>query len=531
MAFHYGTSPSSGSYREILTRLTAFCTSKNVTAAAVNAAGSGYAIGDLLRVTHASAYGDCILEVATVGGGGAVATVVVRSAGAFARRLASAVVNAGGSGYVVGDILGIVGGTKTSQAKVRVATIGGGGAIATVTLFETGGAYTVDPTTTGCTLDATVGSSVGTGGTLNLTMQAITSGTGVASTHLTGSGDDAATFNLTLVQNSWSVLRDWNNYSVNSVTDEKEVVLQGSAGGGNDPIIGYRTYTQTSGLTTNYGWLQVGMDQFNASLGFTAQIGVGPSTTIGATGGIVLLMFDNAQSYWFRTTGRQVTAVVKAVGLATTTYQTGIIGLLNPFGTTTEAPYPMYVSGSSRTANQSPDAGGFSVSGPTELFSAATTSTPAAYRRGSDGTYQSVQNGNNGTMQTLLGSVFPVSLIQEPTSSSVDDIIRNGTFVINGTAALGTGASATTSLMPSIGANETQLYPATLVTSPNGAGANDSETTVRGEIDGVFWISAVKSDGTTMVAEDTLTSGSQRYRVFQNAHRTERYSYFALKEN
>lgn len=530
MSFHYGTSPSSGSCREILTRLAAFATSKYVSAAVVNVAGTGYATGDLLRVTHASAYGDCVLEVATTGGGGAVSTVVVRSAGAFARRLASAVVNAAGSGYAVGDILGIVGGTKTSQAKIRVATIGGGGAIATVTVFETGGAYTVDPTTTGCTLDATVGNSIGTGGTLDLTMQAITSGVGVASTKITGAGDDAATFDLTLVQNSWTALRDWNNYSVNSITDEKELILQGTAGGGaTDPIVGIRTYTQTSGVNTNRGWVLAGMDAFNSGLAFGSQVGVGPSTTVSATGAIVLLMFDNAQSYWFNVSGRRLIAVVKAVGASTTTYQTGYLGLLNPFGTSSEAPYPMYVSGSTRSANRPPDSGGFFVSGPTEAFCDSSSTTPAAFRRASDGTYQSVTNSIAGA-QSRIHMVTPISWPIEATSSVPDDVSKDAFFNIGGSAALATGGVATVLLMPTVTDNETELYPATVVSNPNGANANDSETTVRGEIDHVFWLSATKSDASAMVAEDMITVGSQRYLVFQNAHRAERYSYFALRE-
>lgn len=528
MAFHYGTSPSSGSYREILVRLTAFATSKYLSAAVVNAGGSNYAIGDLVSVPHASAYGAAVVEVLTLSGS-AIATVKVRAQGAYARRVGAVVINGAGSGYVAGDIVEVSTGTATEKAKVKVVTIGGGGAAATIAVFETGGAYSVDPTTTACVTDSSIGTGTGTGLTVDITMQAIVGASGIATTAVTGIGS-GATLNLTLVQSAWTVKRSWNNYSVNSVTDEKEMILQGTAGGGaTDPIVGIRTYTQTSGINTNHGWVLVGMDSFNSGLAFTAQVGVGPSTTVSATGAIVLLMFDNAQNYWFNVTGRRLISVIKAVGASTTTYQTGYLGLLNPFGTSSEAPYPMYVSGSTRSANRAPDSAGFFVSGPTEVFADSTSTAPAAFRKASDGTYQAVQNGSNGSRQ-FNHCVTPISYPQEATSANADDVSKDAFMNIGGTVALATGGVATTLLMPTLTGNETLLYPATVVSAPGGAGANDSETTVRGELDAIFWMSATKSDATAMVAEDTITVGSQRYRVFQNAHRTERYSYFALTE-
>lgn len=526
--FQTGTSASSAASQDILTKLAAVATSKYVSAAAINVDGSGYVVGDILTITHASAYVPCKIEVLTVSGGGDILTFKIRSGGAFARRLASAVVNAGGTGYVVGNILDVTGGTFTEKAKVRVATLSGS-AVATVTLFETGGAYTVDPSTTGCASSNDPGLGVGTGATFDLTMQAIVGSTNIAATGGTGTG---ATFDLTLTVGGWSSLRNWNNYSVNSVTNEKEVVLQGTAGGGNNPIVGVRTYTQTSGLDTRYGWAIAGMDSFNSGLGFASQVGVGPSTTIGAGGAICLLMFDNAQDYWFRVTPRIFAVTVKAVGLSVTTNQNGGGGLMNPFGTTTENPYPMVVWGSTRNANTAPDAGGFLVSGPTEVFAASAAGAPMSYRRASDGVYVSVLNSNNGTAAST-STMFPIGVPGEAsgTSTSEDYLARAATMSIFGGISLVSGAVATVALMPTLTTNETELYPATICSYAASATDNDSETTVRGELDGIYWISATKSDGTAMVAEDTITDASgNRYRVFQNAHRTERYSYFALAE-
>lgn len=77
----------------------------------------------------------------------------------------SATIAAAGSGYSVNDTLTLTGGTSTSTATFKVATIGGGGAVTSVTIHEPGN-YTVEPsnpvsTTSsagiGCTLTVTFG--------------------------------------------------------------------------------------------------------------------------------------------------------------------------------------------------------------------------------------------------------------------------------------------------------------------------------------------------------------------------------------
>lgn len=81
-------------------------------------------------------------------------------------KVATAVVNAGGSGYSVGDKLLINGGTGDA-AYVTVATLGGGGAVATVTVTAPG-TYSVNPSATGAATTCTT-SPAASGCTLNLT--------------------------------------------------------------------------------------------------------------------------------------------------------------------------------------------------------------------------------------------------------------------------------------------------------------------------------------------------------------------------
>jgi len=532
--FQTGTSPSSGSYREILTRLVACATSQHVSAVAINAAGTGYTVGNILTIAHAGGYQSCQLEVLTIGGGGAVSTVAIRSNGAFSNRVATVAVNAGGTGYPVSTtvILEIQGGTSTEKAKVA-ATTNGSGVVTAVSLIETGGAYTVAPAGTGAAT-AIVGPSTattGSGCTINTTMTGLIGTTGIAATGGSGSG---ATFNLTLVATGWTALLNANRYSTNGVNDEKEVVLQGTAGTGTDPIIGFRTYTATSGINTNRGWGLTSMDSFNGSLAYESQPNIGPNAVPTANLGPCFLLFDNAQSYWFSVRGRRIVAVVKAVGASITSYVSMHAGLMSPFGTATESPYPVWLSGSTTVHNRAADAAGFLVTGISELYHELSVQPPGWYRAASNGAWLGVGNSIGGT---AYNGGQPVLWPVGGTSSSLgilaeDQIAGDGAFFFdNGggtpTISIAAGSAASQLLMPTLTSNEVPLYPLTVYVSPGTLTGN----LILGELEGVYWLHANKSDGTVMASEDTVTVGGVRYRVFANAHRTERYSFFALEES
>lgn len=85
--------------------------------------------------------------------------------------IASATVSAGGTGYTVGDVLTLSGGTRATAATFTVATLGGGGAVATVTVSN-GGNYWTFPTE-----PASVTGGTGSGATFNFTATAEASST------------------------------------------------------------------------------------------------------------------------------------------------------------------------------------------------------------------------------------------------------------------------------------------------------------------------------------------------------------------
>jgi len=557
MAFHYGTSPSSGSYREIMTRLVAFATSKHISAVTINNAGSGYVAGDILTITHAGAYGDAKIEVLTVSSG-AIATVAIRAAGAFSNRVATVTLNAGGSSYPNSTTvyLEIQGGTSTEKAKVS-ATTNGSGVVTAVSLFETGGAYSVAPSATAATT-AIVGPSTattGSGCTINTTMTSLIGTTGIAAT---GGSGSSATFDLTLTDTGWTAMRNDNDYLVNAINSEKEIILRGTVAGSYDePYVGFRTYTQTSGVTTNRGWILNGFDGFNSGLSYASQPNAGPTYSSGSVGeplaarGPYFLLDDDAQDYWFSVSGRRLICVVKAVGTTTTTYQSMYAGLMNPFGTASESPYPMYLSASTGTANTAFDAGAALVTGMTELsLSGAATGAAAYFRDDSTGTYIRVRNGDGtspASISTTIGDPFNARSVLYPIGSVVPltsgtDSGTNATNAsrlvfcndssqfINNPGVTGFG-TATAVLRPTIGDNELLLIPCVVYTGPGSNNTpNDSNTKFRGELDGVYWIPGTNSSGASVASEDTITISGVRYKIFANAHRTQRYCFWALKE-
>lgn len=528
MVFQYGTTASSGAYRDVVTKLVAFATSQHVSAAVINAAGTGYVVGDILTISHAGGYLPCLIEVLTVGGSGEVLTFRIHAGGAFSNRVASVVVNAGGSGYVTNDVVRLTTGTFTEFAKLQITA--SAGAAVSATVFETGGAYTVAPDATASATNSDIGTGSGTGATFDVTMTGLIGTTGAATTGGTGSG---ATFDLTLTASGWSAVWNRNDYSFNSITNEKEVILRGTVAGGDPPYVGLRSYTATSG-DVRYGVLVSGMDTFNGSLTFDTMpntSGTVPSSNTAPC----LLLFNNAQDYWFNVTARRLLVVVKTVGASITSYVHMHAGLMNPFGTQTESPYPMFIAATSRVHNRKPDAGGYFVTGLTEMFSDSTTG-PAIFRRQSDGAWTNTVNViNSGSTNTSagVGIVYPLGIVPTAVGASANEDNINGQGQLSFSLGSGTGisapsGSATVAFMPTIGDGDLILMPTGVLTH-NGVNDNTSETLLRGELDGVYWFAGVKSDGTSVASEDEIEVAGVRHIIFANVHRSELFSYLAIR--
>lgn len=169
------------------------------------------------------------------------------------RHMATAAISAGGTGYVVGDILTIAGGTSTHAATIEVTAVAAG--VITAIRISTGGAYTVDPTTTG---------NVPTGGT--------------------GSG---ASINLTMANTGWTVLRKskraasatigagGSGYAVND-----EIEVQGGLGIGSSGNVEKAVFV----VSTVSGGAVTGVTVKSGSAGIYEEVPTNPVTTTAIVG-------------------------------------------------------------------------------------------------------------------------------------------------------------------------------------------------------------------------------------------------------
>lgn len=525
MAWHAGT--TAADYRDALVKIVEFATSQHVSAVVINSGGTGYSVSDLLTVTHAGAVLDCTIEVTSVNSG-VIDGIALRNMGAFSNRIATVAINAAGASYVVGDILQVDGGTFTQRGKVQV-DAESAGAITGISVFEGGGAYSIAPS---LTAEATFGVGPAAFGgndaaTVDITMTGLIGTTGIAAT---GGGGSSATFDLTLTPTGQTTVRDNHDFTVDSITDEKEVILRGSVVGADAPYIGLRSYTDSvGGGTDRWGIMITGMTAFDVAAAHASQPDVGPATTPGTTGSYILLL-DAAMAFSLSCTGRRMEGVFTTVGVSETSDMSWYAGFLNQFGNTTENPYPLYVAASCAIFNTDVDIGGLGITSITEAMSPSGGTGPSWFYRVSDSTWVIVENSRNGVVQRDH-VVYPVGEPEQVTGGTDENnITLDGNHTFSDGIALNTGGTATRLMIPTpdTGGDLFLPVPATVIRSPditNGAG-ND----IHGELDNIFWISGTATGGGSIATGDDFTIAGQRYRVFQSAHRTERYSFFAMAE-
>lgn len=531
-------------YRDLATKMVAMMSSQHVATVAVNSGGTGYVVGDIVTLTHAGAYLDARFEVTSVSAG-VITGLRINSSGAFSNRIATVAVNAGGTGYAVNDILEVQGGTAREQGKAKVTSVSSG-VVTGVALFETGGAYSTAPGLTGASTVG-IGPAAFAGDdacTLDLTMTGLVGTTGLSVTGGTGSG---ATVDITLAQTGWTVDgRNLNNRTVNSLTDEKEIVLVGDATGKtNKPYVGIITWTATSGINTRYGLALFGMTAHNSATAFHLQPGIsfGINTSTGALqdGTHLLCDEDAAQSmdFWFSVDDLRIAGVINLNSAAANTdngeYMHFHMGLMNAYGTETENPYPMLIGASSRTMNIDPSASSQLISGLPEALSATGVSAPWWYYEVESSSWESATNSQNLTASARARITYPFGDLSRLNSSTDPDyIVAECVLEVFADWSNVTRSAPTRKLYPIPGTTDYPfLWPVNLITRTGGSTSNNIQDVPRGEVRGWFWLTATNSAGNriTNFSEYYVTIGSDRYRVFHNHVHIERYQYMALKED
>ena len=413
-------------------------------------------------------------------------------------------INAGGTGYTVGDTLIVSGGTVVSSLTLTLeVTSVAAGVIDGIRILDCG-AYSSNP-----------GNPV-----------AVTGGTG---------GDDA-TFNMTFSTQNWTLNRnvasststiDYPSIQTGSggtVTYEREIQLQGPGLAGADEIyIGFLEIRDTA--ATSFNWHVAGFTGFGGGLDFEDQPGfsyVEPNEIpafVPLSGG--------STECWFHITPRHLSGVLR-MG---TTYNNFIAGFMNPYATPAEFPYPLYIGGTSGKWNQL-----FTESGPTQsglCDPIATTQNGGNTRgnagfRNTAGIWVEVQNWDwTGTTRTRrdFRCCYPCGstpggqsfqpLEDEFVGFSTDNSWENWIPRQGLTAQLANLFESQDS-----GGDLTQVFPTYIW-------ERTPSFSIFGELPDVFWGSTA---GAAIVSEDRVFIAGEAYRFFQQGNRTEAFAFVALRE-
>ncbi len=550
MVFNSGTGITD--HIDMLDKLTEVVTSRNLTAVAVNAGGTGHAVGDIIEITATGSTSTIVaqLEVTSVSGGvidgirsyrGGAYTVdpttttanaqsgtsgsgvsatfdLTFSAASWSenrrtKEASSATVAVGGSGYSVGDLLTVtlgdgVQGDGGVDAVFRVATLSGS-AVATVDLTGSAvvGNYEETPTNA------------------------------VATTN-NGSGDDACTLTVTWVPGTKA-----NN-------DGQVAMLQGNGLAGADEVhVMIKTFTQANGFDDAFNWSVMGAAEYNALLPIHQQVGVNAEqintgsgalpTSLKDIAGVVLKDADGNPNmeWWINHNGRRIILVVKVEGAATVMHASMYAGFLNPLATDTEYPYPLWICGNSNVQNRLWTETSELTGGIVEVIS-DTSGDPEGpgYLKLPDGTWLPFAGEISGTpsartVETEFG-IYP--FLNAITLAGADQTVSVGSDVdwaggshdiIPNTGVPGTPG---VQLKPTPGTGDPYYWLVAPIVIRGESGQFPTKYNMFGEIADVFWFS---TGNNVVVSGDRFELGTKRYTIFQNGNRTQVWSYFAMDED
>lgn len=397
----------------------------------------------------------------------------------------------GGTGYTVGDILTVSGGTSVGPgaATLEVTSVSSG--VIDGIKVKMAGAYSTDPTNA----------------------VSVTGGT----------GNDDATFNLTMTGYGWTVERDTTHSG-----SDREIILNGNGAGSDEIFVGIRTYNDTS----VFNWELAGFTGYTSALAWENQPGISPGREdqSDVTGGAFVALATTASQsleYWIQIDSYAIAGVVRNG----TSYQSFYMGWLNPFGTASEFTYPLCIAGNTSDVTQAfndTDIFNSGISDPIN-HSDAGGAGPMLYRNGA-GQWQTYMNGfasrtiqtNRVTFPTGNGPTgSPGTILEQDLTFQNDYLFSGGSSgdIIPQSANPGV-ATYTLAQTPDSGGDQSSLWPITLVNWEDGTG-------LQGELRGVYW---VHNDG-GIVAEDDFRISGVDYRVFQAGTRTNNWAFWALREN
>lgn len=551
-----------------LNKRVSFLTGRHVATVAVNAGGTGYAQGDTFELaTNTGEHLRARFEVTSVSSG-VVTGIRIISNGSYGDRLSGTItINAGGTGYPASSssvVLEVQGGTSRMPCKLLAAT-NGSGVVTSAVLFEDlgsggGGVYSAVPSYPATTV--TVGPNAVTGSGCTVTFSSSTGiigTTGLATTALTGSGNDDLTVDITLAETGWTVDgRNTNDHAINGEVNEKEVVIVGDAAGlTNKPYIAYRTATEDVALNVHHAIVCVGLVSHNPAMDLSAHSPISPGITSetaidGETSASVMLpdtgaglsevdLWMAADDSHFREIAQlDETAAVSDNGL----YWHHYAGFLDRVGVETENPYPLFVFASTRDITTPADTVSYNHTGFVQCVFAGTNGAASFYDNIA-GAFEPYRNANaaaNPGAQPRI--VMPNGRVTHNTGGSQVSadyiVVDSGLVRLWGDDDDGAifdnesndGVPARVLRWIPGSANLPFLWPVTLVKKSTGTSAVVSDR-IQGNVKGVFWIPSDNGSGQRIAnfSEDYVTINGVRYLCFHSCARNQAYHYIAFQVN
>ncbi len=544
-------------YHDLLNKFVSFLTSRHVATVAVNNGGTAtYVVGDIMTLTHAGAHLDAKFEVTSVSTGVITGLRIICS-GAFGDRPNGTItVNAGGTAYdnnLTDLVLEIQGGSSRCPTKVLAST-NGSGVVTSALDFEdlgtsAGGVYSSLPSYPAATvIVGPDGTAAGTGCTI--TFGGSTGIIGTTALAITGgSGGGSPTVDITLAETGWAVDgRNTNDHTVNSLANEKTVVLKGDATGlTNKPFIAYRTGTVTNGLNERAFIACFGLIAHNPALLFTGNSFRSPNQSVEGTfinGGAYLLTGQFATSpgtpdeidFWMKADDQHCGMIIQVDESAAITdngfYFQHYNGFMDRIGTESESAYPFFCFASSRIIDTDPKVADINKTGIAE--NRHTASGCGWFYDFSTATWRDVQNNDGVSAPGVEEEIMlPIGQPRVETGTTVlDQVVTDGT--LQGIDFFKLDRSSTTLVLRKIPGTVDHFFLWPLTIMRRVASTFDPATDrLYGQVKGIYWINADDGAGAriTNFSEDFVTVGGVRYIVFHNQNQINPYQYIAFRQD
>lgn len=499
---------SANDFIDLLRKLRDFATNIHVATANVSSGGSGYVVGDVLTVTGGTVVNGltATLEVTSVNAG-VIDGIRVLNAGAYS--VAPSLTNSptGGSGSSASITLTVDTVLWNISRDITFGTAGSFGSVGNPgTGYQVGDTVTVDSQGQLILASPMTFNVDSVGGSGEITGASVIDGGEVVqsvsgSFAVTGGSGSGASLDPAITP-----------------PDDFDLQIILTSTNGEDIRVGIQAYVEGGDA---FNWQVMGFTGFNSGLNFANQPG--------ASGGdcYVPLTFTTTR-YWFFVNERRIMMVAEQGG----NYPNMYLGFLNRFGTESEYPYPCVAAGCSSIRERSlPEATQINMSGlcdPISGISTAFADGPCVIRDVQNWRtfVNSFVSGSSRSQPTTRNVIVPCGepdLPELPTEDTWFDVFSyNWEQFIPATGSPGTEAER---LLPTPdGADLVHpIFPATAI-------EDAPDNLILGEMDGVYWVS--RGEGPDILnPEDLLEQDSSVYIVFPNVARTQVYSFVAIRRD